>query len=66
MLLIYSNGESQKLAALRITTDKDTFLKIQNEEIPEVIEVPNTGFISMNGLLATTLVGVGFVLFKCH
>lgn len=65
-LLIYNNGESQKLAALRITTDKDTFLKIQNEEIPEVIEVPNTGFVSMNGLLATMLVGVGLVLFKCH
>ena len=65
-LLIYSKGNSQKLAALRITTDKETYIKISNEEISEVVEVPNTGFYNISGLIGTLLVGVGLVLFKRH
>ena len=49
-LLVYSKGDSQKLAALRITLDKSASFTIENEEKPienEVIEVPNTG-VSFN------------------
>lgn len=44
-LLVYSRGSSQKLAAIRITTDKSVDFNIVNKEIPEeeIIEVPNTG-----------------------
>lgn len=45
-LLVYSKGDSQKLAALRITMDKSSYFTIENEELPkeeEVVEVPNTG-----------------------
>lgn len=65
-LLIYSNGNSQKLSALRITYDKDTYVSIANEEIPEVVEVPNTGIYSASGIVGTLLVGVGIVLSKMH
>ena len=65
-LLVYNKGDSQKLAALRITTDKDTFVKIQNEEIPQIIEVPNTGYFDFSSIFGTLLVGVGLALFKVH
>lgn len=46
-LLIYSRGDSQKLAALRITGDKETYFTLENEKLPEeVIEVPDTGIKS--------------------
>ena len=44
-LLVYSRGDSQKLAALRITLDKESVFSIKGEEKPienEVIEVPDT------------------------
>lgn len=42
-LLIYSRGNSQKLAALRITMDNTISFKISNKEKPEIVSVPNTG-----------------------
>ena len=63
-LLVYSKGNSQKLAALRISLEKETYIKILNEEVPEIIEVPNTGYYDVSGLIGTLLVGVGFVLLK--
>ena len=65
-LLVYNKGDSQKLAALRITTDKDTFVKIKNEELPQIIEVPNTGYFDFSSIFGTLLVGVGLALFKVH
>ena len=65
-LLVYSKGDSQKLAALRITSDKDTFVNVMNEEVPEIVEVPNTGDYSYAGLLGTLLVGIGIVFAKVH
>jgi len=44
-LLIYSRGDSQKLAALRITLDKESKFSVKGEEKPtenEVIDVPDT------------------------
>ncbi len=65
-LLVYSKGDSQKLAALRITTDQDTYVKIANEYIPEVVEVPNTGYYDVSSIIGTLILGVGLVLFKVH
>ena len=65
-LLIYSNGNSQKLSALRITYDKDNFVDIKNEEVPEIVSVPNTGTYNFTGLFGTLLVGVGLVLAKFY
>lgn len=65
-LLVYSKGDSQKLAALRITTDQDTYVKIANEYIPEVVEVPNTGYYDASSIIGTLILGVGLVLFKVH
>lgn len=62
-LLVYSKGDSQKLASLRITTDKNTYIQIANEE-EEIVEVPDTGYTDYALLLETSLVGVGLVLFK--
>ena len=64
--LVYSNGNSQKLSALRITYDKDTYVDVMNEEIPEIVEVPNTGVYNFSGLFGTLLVGVGLVLAKIY
>lgn len=63
-LLVYSKSGSQTLSALRISTDKETYIKVSNEEIPEVVEVPNTGYYNVSGIFGTLLVGVGIVLFK--
>lgn len=65
-LLVYSKGNSQKLAALRITYDKGTYVDVLNEEIPEIVEVPNTGVYNFSGLIGTVLVGVGLVLAKIY
>ena len=65
-LLVYSKGDSQKLAALRITTDQDTYVKIANEYIPELVEVPNTGYYDASSIIGTLILGVGLVLFKVH
>lgn len=65
-LLIYSRGSSQKLAALRISTDKTVSIKISNEEQPEIVEVPDTGLFDISGYLGTLMTGVGIVLFKVH
>lgn len=65
-LLVYSKGNSQKLSALRITYDKDTYVKVTNEEIPEIVEVPNTGSYDISLFVGTILVGVGFVLAKVY
>lgn len=63
-LLIYSRGDSQKLAALRITSDKDVTFTISNEIIPEEIEVPNTLKIDYSSLIGSVIMGMGIVLFK--
>ena len=65
-LLVYSKANSQTLSALRISTDKESFIKISNEEVPEVVEVPNTGFYNMAGFIGTALVGIGLVFIKIH
>lgn len=65
-LLVYSKGNSQKLAALRISTEKETYIKVANEEVPEIVEVPDTGYYDVSGFIGTLLVGVGLVLFKVH
>ena len=63
-LLIYSKGSSQKLAALRITSDKSTSFKIGNKEKPyeEVIEVPNTGIDNKGICILFILSGLGMVI----
>ena len=63
-LLVYSKANSQTLSALRITTDKETYIKISNEEAPEVVEVPNTSYNSLSGIFGTLLVGVGIIIAK--
>ena len=63
-LLVYSKAKSQTLSALRITTDKETYIKISNEEAPEVVEVPNTSYNSLSGVFGTLLVGVGIIIAK--
>ena len=65
-LLVYSKGNSQKLAALRISTEKETYIKVATEEVPEIVEVPDTGYYDVSGFIGTLLVGVGLVLFKVH
>lgn len=63
-LIIYNRGNSQKMAALRITTDKSTFIKISNEE--EEIEVPNTGGIQLSGFVGVALMGIGLICVKIY
>ena len=63
-LLVYSKANSQTLSALRITTDKETYIKISNEEAPEVVEVPSTSYNSLSGVFGTLLVGVGIIIAK--
>ena len=65
-LLIYSKGNSQKLSALRITYDKDSYFSLLNEEVPEIVEVPNTGSYNFALGIGTLLVGVGLVLAKIY
>ncbi len=63
-LLVYSRGDSQKLAALRITTDKKSSFVIGNKEEPEeVIEVPDTGInINLGESMFMTVLGLGMVI----
>ncbi len=63
-LLIYSRGNSQKLAALRITMDKRSSFTIGNMEEPEeVIEVPNTGVgAGFGNSLFMILSGIGMII----
>lgn len=63
-LLVYSKGDSQKLAALRISVDKESYIKLANEEIPEIVTVPNTGFYDFSGVIGSVLVGIGILLVK--
>lgn len=63
-LLIYSKGNSQKLASLRISTDKDSFIKLANEEALEEVEVPNTALYDGSSLISLMLLGFGLALFK--
>lgn len=65
-LLIYSKGDSQKLAALRISTNKESYISLANEELPEIVEVPNTGFYNVSSVVGTVLVGLGIVFVKIH
>ena len=65
-LLVYSKGNSQKLSALRITYDKDSYFSLLNEEVPEIVEVPNTGSYNFALGIGTLLVGVGLVLAKIY
>ena len=65
-LLVYSKGDSQKLAALRISVDKESYIKLANEEIPEVVTVPNTGVYDVSCIIASCLVGIGILLVKTH
>ena len=67
-LIIYQRGDSQKLAALRITTDKVTYFKISNierpkPEEPQVIEVPNTGVgVRIYDCIDMIISGVGMII----
>ena len=63
---IYSKGDSQKLAALRISVDKESYIKLANEEIPEVVTVPNTGVYDVSCIIGSCLVGIGILLVKTH
>lgn len=65
-LLVYSKGNSQKLSALRITYDKDSYFSLLNEEALEIVEVPNTGSYNFALGIGTLLVGVGLVLAKIY
>lgn len=65
-LLVYSKGDSQKLAALRISVDKESYIKLANEEIPEVVTVPNTGVYDVSCIIGSCLVGIGILLVKTH
>ena len=65
-LLVYSKGNSQKLSALRITYDKDSYFSLLNEEALEIVEVPNTGSYNFALGVGTLLVGVGLVLAKIY
>ena len=65
-LLVYSKGDSQKLAALRISVDKESYIKLVNEEIPEVVTVPNTGVYDVSCIIGSCLVGIGILLVKTH
>ena len=65
-LLVYHKAGSQTLSALRISTEKESYVKISNEEAPEIIEVPNTGVNSLAGVFGTLLVGAGIILAKVH
>lgn len=64
-LLIYSRGDSQKLAALRITMDKQTSFTIGNMEEPEeVVEVPDTGInVGLGSSVLMILMGLGMITF---
>ncbi len=63
-LLVYSRGDSQKLAALRITMDKEASFTVSNKEEPdEIIEVPNTGVgVDLGESLFMILIGLGMVV----
>ena len=66
-LLIYTRGDSQKLAALRITMDKTSKFIIGNrektEDFAEVVEVPNTGIgVDFGEILFTILSGIGLII----
>lgn len=63
-LLIYSKGTSQKLAALRVTSDKKATLEIKSEQVPEEIEVPNTGLYDITPLIGTFMLVHGLALYK--
>ena len=63
-LLVYHKSGSQTLSALRISSEKESYIKISNEEAPEIIEVPNTEVNSLAGFFGTLLVGVGIILAK--
>lgn len=63
-LLIYSKGNSQKLAALRILVNKETSFKLTSEEKPEVVEVPNTGYYDFTLIIGTLLLGLGVICAK--
>ena len=63
-LLVYSRGDSQKLAALRITMDKEASFTVSNKEEPdEIIEVPNTGVgVDLGESIFMILLGLGMVV----
>ena len=63
-LLIYSKGTSQKLAALRVTSDKKATLEIKSEQVPEEIEVPNTGMYDITPIIGTLMLVQGLALYK--
>lgn len=63
-LLVYSKANSQTLSALRISSEKETYIKISNEEAPEIVEVPNTGLNSLSGMFGTLLVCAGIIIAK--
>ena len=62
-LLIYSKGNSQKLASLRISNDKESFFTIKNENFTEeIVEVPNTGVnMKIGECIAMILSGIGMI-----
>ena len=73
VLLVYTKGNSQKLATLRFSSPVETYFEIENQEkpevpetpetpeTPEIVKVPNTG-ISNSTLLPISLILGGFIL----
>ena len=69
VLIVYTKGNSQKLATLRFSSPITTYLNIGNKEKPEtpetpdnkeIVKVPNTGFTST--FLPWCLILSGFIL----
>ena len=69
VLIVYTKGNSQKLATLRFSSPITTYLNIGNKEKPEtpetpdnkeIVKVPNTGFTST--FLPWGLILSGFIL----
>ena len=65
-LIVYYRRNSQSLAALRISNDKEVSFKIINKEKPiieQVIEVPDTGIgFNIIGSVCMILSGIGMII----
>lgn len=64
-LIVYYRKNSQSLAALRISNEKETSFKIINKEEPiieEVVSVPNTGvYTNISGCILIIILGIGMI-----
>ena len=65
-LIVYYRRNSQSLAALRISNDKEVSFKITNKEKPiieQVIEVPDTGLgFNIIGTVCMIVSGIGMII----